>query len=260
VCPQELWHWHLDLRGSSLEQPEQLKYQRKKLISTPECIALRHRVFSRLRHCDDKTRSAALLLTLEIAGIIKLGRVQLAGQQETRLQFLQGFRVAPNLLISAVKAVTPPVELRGLIKPQQFAPVSCTGDCRGRVSHYSVESRLSRLCSILMEPPTLCAARTLSSATVIRVVSDVQGLRRRRGVMGFRVLSTERPNEGLKTLKLARPYISFPTIEKLGIQRTSCGWGEFPTIRCIVALSGEYVCVSYIGFTCFLILLVRFTL
>jgi hypothetical protein len=128
-------------------------------------------------HCADRTRSAALLLALDIAGSLSSAGSSWQGSEIRDCKFLQGFRLAPFS--------RPPVELRGLIKPQQFALVSCAGDCRGRVSHRSVESRHSRVYSILMEPPTLRAARTLSSATVIRVVFDVQSSRRRWGVMGF---------------------------------------------------------------------------
>jgi hypothetical protein len=44
-----------------------------------------------------------------------------------------------NLLMATERAATTPAKLKGRFKPQQFAPVSCTGDC---LSHHSEESRL----------------------------------------------------------------------------------------------------------------------
>jgi hypothetical protein len=74
------------------------------------------------------------------AGIIKLGRDSVASKV-VRYAMRISARVSSglNLLMATERAATTPAKLKGRFKPQQFAPVSCTGDC---LSHHSEESRL----------------------------------------------------------------------------------------------------------------------
>jgi hypothetical protein len=75
VWLQELWNGHLDWRGRTSRHPYQLKYQRWKLISTPECI---HHclappgVFKMMQHYDTSAtaqdRRPARLGSLSSAG------------------------------------------------------------------------------------------------------------------------------------------------------------------------------------------------
>lgn len=130
----------------------------------------------KLRHCDRRILMAALLLTSKWR-IIKLGRVQLAREQEqdTRSpsgrgsEWSQSYGAPPR---------TPsiPAKLKELLQPQQLEAGSCAGDCRGSASDQAQLWRRSPDSLPCLWSRLPSAASPLSSATVVRFVSELPGL------------------------------------------------------------------------------------
>jgi len=167
--------------------------------------ALRRLVFSKdatLRQQQCSTRSPPCSADSTSAGIIKLGRVQLAGQQDSRLDFLQAVRVVEFLVLHCAGGDTPcEAERQGTATAIGGKSVA-TGDCHGRRSHHRRRHRavptLQTAPYLWSRLPTPCAAGPcpaqplLGWYPMLRVCDEVED-------HGIRVLSAERPNDGLKS-------------------------------------------------------------
>jgi hypothetical protein len=130
VCLQEPWHGHLDLERSTLERREQLKAQRWRLISTPECIAFAPQSGAQdatLRRAKPDRGPAALLDTSigqdHQAQQGPVGRVARYATccTVTTVESPQGLRVVPISCFFTLQAVTPPAKLNSRGQPQQLA-------------------------------------------------------------------------------------------------------------------------------------------
>jgi hypothetical protein len=183
VWLQELWNGHLDLRGRTSRHPYQLKYQRWKLISTPECIHCLAPlgVFKMMQHYDTSA-------TAQDRRPARLGSLSSAGfsWQGSKIRDWTSHRLSEwsSLGFSTVRVGDTPCKAERQRSATAIGgkPVA-TGDCHGRRSHHRRRHRgvptLQTAPYLWSRLPThpLCS-RTLSSAAIARMVSDAQGLRR----------------------------------------------------------------------------------
>jgi hypothetical protein len=204
VCLQGLWNGHLDLRGRTSKHPYQLKYQRWRLISTPECIhcLAPPGVFKRY----DIITTTAQDRPPCSADSTSAGSLSSAGfsWQGSEIRDWTPHRPSEwsSFCLSTVQAATPPAKLKGRGQPQKLAgsllPLEIATGGEATTGAGIVESRLSRLLHTYWSRlPTPCAAGPcpaqplLGWYPMLRVCDEVEG-------HGIRVLSAERPNDGLK--------------------------------------------------------------
>jgi hypothetical protein len=190
VCLQGLWNGHLDLRGRTSKHPYQLKYQRWRLISTPECIhcLAPPGVFKRY----DIITTTAQDRPPCSADSTSAGSLSSAGFSWQGSEIRDWTPHRPSEWSSLWSSGSPVLHCAGGDTPckaerQRSATAIggksvATGDCHGRRSHHRRRHRgvpTLQTAPYLLEPPTnpLCS-RTLSSAAIARMVSDAQGLRR----------------------------------------------------------------------------------